>query len=215
VGTESDTPWQLDSAEAAAMAVIIRPTSVRMAGSCAVNPSNLANDVLEPSSLVDYFDSLFRYALKLTRNHAEAEDLVQETYVRTFQHMDSVRNPNSIKSWMFTILRNIWTSSQRRSKVASIDTEIDVSSAANAAIDSAGNAYVNYVRVFEVDLVRRALSLLSLETRQILILREYDELSYKAIADLLGCPVGTVMSRLARARFKLRTVLSTIESAQC
>jgi RNA polymerase sigma-70 factor (ECF subfamily) len=164
---------------------------------------------VEAPNLVIYLDSLFRYALILTRHHADAEDLVQETYVRAFQKIDSVRNPNSVKSWMFTILRNTWTSQKRRQKSTRIETEFDLSSIRDIDHNLAGDALSHYEKHYEREVVRKALQQLPLEDREILILREYDDLSYKRIADILNCPIGTVMSRLARARLKLRDLLST------
>jgi RNA polymerase sigma-70 factor (ECF subfamily) len=164
--------------------------------------------LLETSNLVEYLDGLFRYALLLTRHRSDAEDLVQETYVRAFEKIDSVRDPDSTRAWMYAILRNTWTSHQRRLSIAHIEAGIDLSSIPCADGDRANNALSQYERGFERERVHRALQQLPLEAREILILREFDDLSYRKIADIMSCPVGTVMSRLARARLKLRDLLS-------
>lgn len=143
----------------------------------------------------------------LTRHYSDAEDLVQETYVRAFQKIDYVCNPESIKSWIFSILRNTWVSQQRHQRRVRIETPIDLLSIPDTRGESI-NAYWQYEQLLESDLVRKALQQLPLEAREILLLREFEDLSYEAIADILNCPVGTVMSRIARARLKLRNLLS-------
>lgn len=165
---------------------------------------------MEASSLLDYFDSLFRYALVLTRHESDAEDLVQETYVRALRRIDSIRNPDNVKSWMITILRNAWTSQQRRTKKASNEIEFDLSSIPDTEGERKYNGLSCCERSFERDLVCNVLTQLPPQLREILILREFDDLSYREIADILNCPVGTVMSRLARARLKLRNLLSAV-----
>jgi RNA polymerase sigma-70 factor (ECF subfamily) len=166
---------------------------------------------VERSNLVNYLDGLLRYALTLTRHYSDAEDLVQETYVRAFQKIDDVRNPDSIKPWMFAILRNAWISRQRHLRRIRIEPTIDLSSIPDTEGNSTNNALLCYERGLKSDLVHRALQQLPIEAREILILREFDNLSYREIAEILNCPVGTVMSRLARARLRLRSLLSTTQ----
>ena len=163
----------------------------------------------------EYLDGLYSYAVVLSRNRTEAEDLVQETCLRALRAMERLRPDSNIKSWLFTILRNIWLNQLRQSRagpnLADIDLEED---AANRAVDTAKDAYATYVSNMEHEQVRKAIQQLPIEFREIILLREYEELSYEEIASLLDCPVGTVMSRLARARSRLRDLLMVVSPAQ-
>jgi RNA polymerase sigma-70 factor, ECF subfamily len=158
----------------------------------------------------EYLDALYSYAVVLSRNRAEAEDLVQETCLRALRAMQRLRSDSNIKSWLFTILRNIWLNQLRHSRTAGEVFELDLDgNGANLAVDTAKDAYATYVSNVEREQVRQAIQQLPLEFREVILLREYEELSYEEIASLLDCPVGTVMSRLARARTKLREWLCT------
>lgn len=166
-------------------------------------------DKADPFS-TDYINGLYGYAMVLTHNHAEAEDLVQETYVRAIAAMSRLRPDSNIKAWLFKILRNIWFNQLRKRRsdpqIVQADMERDsIESMVNPGKDS----YEVYAGAVERERVRAAIQELSLEFREIILLREYEELSYQEIANLLDCPTGTVMSRLARARSKLRTILSS------
>lgn len=157
--------------------------------------------------LGEYLDALYSYALVLSRNHTEAEDLVQETCLRALRAMGRLRSDSNIKSWLFTILRNIWLNQLRQSPAPdAADIDLD-ESVANRA-DTAKDAYANYVSNIEREQVRNAIQQLPLKFREIILLREYEELSYEEIATLLDCALGTVMSRLARARSRLRDLLT-------
>ncbi|WP_213804711.1 sigma-70 family RNA polymerase sigma factor [Granulicella sp. dw_53] len=166
---------------------------------------------MQDTSLSGYIDGLYGYAMALARNPTEAEDLVQETYVRAIGAMGSLRADSNVKSWLFTILRNIWLNQlrQRRTTPKLIELDVDESTA-DIAIDRSKDPLAIYVSKTESEWVREAIQQLPLEFREIILLREYEELSYQEIATLLDCPPGTVMSRLARARAKLRTLLSSI-----
>jgi RNA polymerase sigma-70 factor (ECF subfamily) len=157
----------------------------------------------------EYLDGLYGYAMVLSRNRTEAEDLVQETCLRALRAMDRLRADGSVKSWLFTILRNIWLNQlrQRRTTPDAIELDADENRAYEPA-DAAQDPYTEYVNRVEREQVRAAIQQLPLEFREIILLREYEELSYQEIAALLDCPPGTVMSRLARARSKLRDLLS-------
>jgi RNA polymerase sigma-70 factor (ECF subfamily) len=122
--------------------------------------------------------------------------------------MDGLRSGDSAKSWLFTILRNTWLNQLRHRRTAPdlIDLDADENRAYEPA-DAAQNPHREYVSRVEREQVRAAIQQLPVEFREIVILREYEELSYQEIAAILNCPVGTVMSRLARARAKLRDLL--------
>jgi RNA polymerase sigma-70 factor, ECF subfamily len=157
-----------------------------------------------------YLDALYSYAVVLSRNRTEAEDLVQETCLRALRAMARLRPDSNIKSWLFTILRNIWLNNLRQSRTA---LEVGENHA-NDPLDTAKDPHATYISSMEQEQVRHAIEQLPLEFREIILLREYEELSYEEIATLLGCPAGTVMSRLARARSKLRDLLLVASLSQ-
>jgi RNA polymerase sigma-70 factor, ECF subfamily len=157
----------------------------------------------------EYLDGLYGYAMVLSHNRAEAEDLVQETCLRALRAIDRLRADSSVKSWLFTILRNIWLNQVRQRRTAPDLVELDAGeNSANEPADAAQDPLTEYVSRVEREQVRAAIQQLPVEFREVIILREYEELSYQEIAALLDCPPGTVMSRLARARSKLRDLLS-------
>jgi RNA polymerase sigma-70 factor, ECF subfamily len=164
--------------------------------------------------LQEYLDGLYSYGLVLSRNPAVAEDLAQETCLRALRAMKRLRPDSNVKSWLFTILRNIWLNQLRQRKTAPDIVELDADEhVANRAVDSSRDPHAAYVSDLEGKQVRRAIEQLPLEFREIILLREYEELSYEEIATMLECPVGTVMSRLARARSKLRDHLAAAAMA--
>jgi RNA polymerase sigma-70 factor (ECF subfamily) len=166
----------------------------------------------------EYLDGLYGYAMVLSRNSTDAEDLVQETCLRALRAVDRLRSDSSAKSWLFTILRNIWLNQVRQRRTAPDLIELDADeNGAYEPADTAQDPHSGYVNRVEHEQVRAAIQQLPVEFREIIILREYEELSYQEIAALLDCPPGTVMSRLARARSRLRELLSgglTVTRAQ-
>jgi RNA polymerase sigma-70 factor, ECF subfamily len=158
---------------------------------------------------IEYLNGLYSYSLVLTRNHADAEDLVQETYVRAIQAMDRLRPDSNTKGWLFTILRNVWRNQLRKLRNSPLMVAIDVDNGVvNSVAESSMNPHDLYVSKLEVGQVREAIQELPVEFREIILLREFEDLSYQEIASVIDRPVGTVMSRLARARGKLRDLLS-------
>jgi RNA polymerase sigma-70 factor (ECF subfamily) len=162
------------------------------------------------ATVIDHLDGLYSYALVLTRNHAEAEDLVQETYVRALPAMGRLRTDSNTKGWLFTILRNVWLNQLRkwRNGPQMIEIEGD-DGVANSIVEPSKDSHDLYVSKLEAEQVRAAIEELPADFREIILLREYEDLSYQEIANVLDCPVGTVMSRLGRARAKLRVLLPT------
>jgi RNA polymerase sigma-70 factor (ECF subfamily) len=162
---------------------------------------------------LEHADGLFAYAMALTRNSFEAEDLVQETYVRAMEAMGRLREHSNVKAWLYTILRNIRLNQIRQRRTRPKLVELDAhQNAADFVIDPARDPHSLYVNKVKKQQVRVALHQLSEEYREIIVLREYADLSYQEIASLLNCPLGTVMSRLARARSKLGTLLSATQT---
>jgi RNA polymerase sigma-70 factor, ECF subfamily len=136
--------------------------------------------------LSQHIDGLYSYALALSRSRVDAEDLVQETYVRAIPAVRRLRKESDAKGWMFTILRNIWLNQLRQPE-----------------------PHARLLTSLDQDQVRQAVSRLPVESREVILLREFEDLSYQEIAGVLKCPIGTVMSRLGRARSELRALLSS------
>ena len=164
---------------------------------------------LDAATGLEYLDSLYSYAMVLTRNHAEAEDLVQETYVRAIPAMSRLRPDSNIKGWLFRILRNAWLNQLRKRRTAPehMLSETEDGTVVEV-VEPSKDAYHTLVSKIDIERVRGAIQALSPNFREIILLREFEELSYDEIASLLDCPIGTVMSRLARARTKLRELLT-------
>ena len=164
---------------------------------------------MEDTTLPAYMDGLYAYAMVLSRNPAMAADLVQETYLRALKAKESLRPDSNVKSWLFTILRNIWLNHLRHEragpKIAELDSDENL---ADVSVATTEDPHDLYARNLQREQVRTAIQQLPIEFREIIILREYEELSYSEIANVLQCPMGTVMSRLARARSRLGDLLS-------
>jgi RNA polymerase sigma-70 factor, ECF subfamily len=158
---------------------------------------------------LDHLDGLYGYAMTLTRNRAEAEDLVQETYLRAMNAFGRLRPDSNLKSWLFTILRNIRLNQVRGGLNKPGLVRIDEPAGAQKQFEdkSARDPLLLYLsKVKEAD-VRATIEKLPDAYREVIVLREFEELSYEEIAEVLGCSPGTVMSRLSRARDKLKGML--------
>jgi RNA polymerase sigma-70 factor (ECF subfamily) len=160
-------------------------------------------------------DSLFNLALKLTRNRKDAEDLVQETYLRAFRFFDSYEKGTNIKAWMFRILRNTFINRYRAGKKRPEDVDyakveetyeriIDEEYLAKRRMPSPEDSVMAGIPGQEV---QDAIAALPEEYRTVLILALLEDLSYKEIASVLSVPLGTVMSRLHRGRKILQGTL--------
>jgi RNA polymerase sigma-70 factor (ECF subfamily) len=157
------------------------------------------------ATLSFYIDGLYGYAMVLTGNATAAADLVQETYARAMEAMGPLREDRNAKACLYTILRNVGLKQVRQKRSGPELLE----KTADRVIETAKDPHALHVSKVEVEQVREAIMRLPLEFREIILLREYGELSYHEIALLLDCPPGTVMLRMATARSKLRTLLPT------
>lgn len=158
---------------------------------------------------VEYIDSLYRYAIVLTGRHADAEDLVQETYLRSIEAYHRLREDSNVRGWLLTILRNLWFNELRKHRNRPQHVEVDAGShTADRLVASGRDAHQILEGEEDVVRVRAAMKKLPAQFREILVLREFEDLSYQEIATVLNCPAGTVMSRLGRARAKLRNLLT-------
>jgi len=164
---------------------------------------------------LEYVTPLFNLALNLTRNRRDAEDLVQETYLRAYRFFDSYRPGTHMKAWLFRILRNTFINRYRAAKVR--PTEVDftkVEQSYERAIDEQFLTEHRQASPEEVvmngvvdDEIEAAMAMLPEEYRSVVILALVDNLSYNEIASALSIPLGTVMSRLHRGRKLLQSQL--------
>jgi RNA polymerase sigma-70 factor (ECF subfamily) len=158
------------------------------------------------SALVDtQYEALFRYAYRLSGSAADAEDLTQETFGKAFARFSQLREPEHAKAWLFRILRNLYlhkVRDQKRHRVVPLDSVGDVMGNTEEATSEV-----------EPEKLQAALNDLEEGFRTPLILFYFEEFSYREIAEQLDLPIGTVMSRLARAKTYLRSKLAPEESA--
>jgi RNA polymerase sigma-70 factor (ECF subfamily) len=165
---------------------------------------------MQDPKLITFLDGLFRYAITLSHDRTTAEDLVQETYLRALPAVRKLKPNSNVKSWLFTILRNIWLNQLRGRRVTqSTDDAQGENYEPQQPIEQ--GPHQSYVSAMEQQRVRDAIAQLPVHFREIILLREFEELPYEDIAGVLNCPIGTVMSRLARARVQLREMLSGSE----
>src|SRR5712692_3609431 len=155
--------------------------------------------------VLPHLDAVFNYARWLTKNEADAEDVVQDAYVRALRFFSSLRGEDA-RAWLFTIVRNTWYGRFPRRAGSPVMTVAD-EEAENRA-DASLDPEAQLIQHQTVEEVRRALETLPTDFREVLVLRELEGLSYKEIAAIVGIPLGTVMSRLARARERLAGVLA-------
>ena len=154
------------------------------------------------------FDSLYNFARWLARDSNDAEDLVQETYLKALRSFASFQSGTNFRAWMFRILKNTFLSScstlERRMTVA-MDSEED---GPELAVENQTPETILMNRSSSQQ-VQRAIDDLPVHYRETLLLCEVEEMSYQEIAEILSVPIGTVMSRLARARKAVRTALDS------
>jgi RNA polymerase sigma-70 factor, ECF subfamily len=158
------------------------------------------------------FDALYNFARWLAHDSNDAEDLVQETYLKALRSFASFQSGTNFRAWIFRILRNNFLSSrsklERRMTVA-MDSEED---GPELAVDTETPETILMNR-FNSQLVQRAIDDLPVHYREALLLCEVEEMSYQEIAEILTIPIGTVMSRLARARKAVRESLLSAPGA--
>ena len=154
-----------------------------------------------------FLDDVYTLARYLLRDAADAEDAVQECFLRAFKHFDSYRGP-AMKPWLFAILRNVCRAEYaRRASTPTSPIEDVPESAEQAPLwhEAQETPEAQLLRRWDSDTVRRLIATLAEPFRETFVLREVQNLSYREIADVAEVPVGTVMSRLARARAMLRS----------
>ena len=154
-----------------------------------------------------YLDDVYTLARYLLRNPADAEDAVQECYLRALRHFDGYRGP-AMKPWLFAILRNVCHAEFARraaSPAGAIDDVPEAPEQTPLWHEAQETPEAQMLRKRDAAAIHRLIDALAEPFRETLVLRDINNLSYREIADAVGAPVGTVMSRLARARAMLRS----------
>ena len=167
------------------------------------------------TQVLPHLDAAYRYARRLARSPGDADDLVQDAVLRAFRGFSGLRGAN-VKAWLLTIVRNChftaYKLQARRPSAGSADS-IDSSHEQSIAAPDQDPERISMHQDDERTL-EKLLSSLSEEHREVLSLREIDDLSYSEIAVITNLPIGTVMSRLARARSALRSQWSKMEPGE-
>jgi RNA polymerase sigma factor (sigma-70 family) len=154
--------------------------------------------------VLPHLDAAFNYARWLTKSDADAEDVVQDAAVRALRFFSSLRNDDA-RAWLLTIVRNTWYA--RFSKVGHADQRAIFDDMKDERSDEQLNPEALAIQRQAVERVRRAIEQLPVDFREVIVLRELEGLSYKEIAAVIATPIGTVMSRLARARERLLAIM--------
>jgi RNA polymerase sigma-70 factor, ECF subfamily len=157
---------------------------------------------------IQHLDTLYRGALRLTRDSTQAEDLVQDTYVRALRYQGSYRPGTNMKAWLFAIMRNLFWDRFKggRPEDLSLDGDDEHSLYDTLEDDGAGPEETALDRL-AADEVIEAVDTLPEIHREVVLLVDVEGFSYKETADVLDVPIGTVMSRLHRARQQLQKTL--------
>ena len=154
------------------------------------------------------FAKLYNFAHWLTQDRAAAEDLVQETYMKALRGFSSFRQGTNFRAWMYKILRNTFLTTQTGLKAwASVSLDSDSDGDAPMPTMSETPESVLLARV-QQETIQNALEKLPVKFREIVLLCDLEEMSYQEIGEMLGIPLGTVMSRLSRARKAMRVLLT-------
>jgi len=174
------------------------------------------NDAFAAAAL-EFLDSLYGTALRLTRNADRAQDLVQDTYLKAIRARGRFRPGSNLRAWLYTILHNTWRNRQRDGARAKVEFDSEV---AERSAEGGGQPVGRPMETPESLLLREtlnddlqaALDELGESFREVVWLRDVDELTYQEIADVLDIPIGTVMSRLSRGRKHLYDRLVRLRS---
>jgi RNA polymerase sigma factor (sigma-70 family) len=163
-----------------------------------------------------HLDDIFALARYLMRSTADAEDATQECYVRALQHFDSYHGP-AMKPWLLAILRNVCNAEFARRGKRDMSTDCSENEPAAEEVpmwqEPQASPEIVLLRSQDGATIRRLIAELPPAFREAIVLREVNDLSYQQIAEVAGVPVGTVMSRLARARSMLRSAWNVAEAS--
>ena len=162
-----------------------------------------------------YMDQLYSHALRLTKNPADAEDLVQETYLKGYKAFNSFKDGTNLRAWLFRILTNSFINAYRKKQRSFDEQEVEDIEAFNT-LSSAGYSSNTHLGISAEDALFERLTDDEIQTaidslpgtyKDVVLLADVQGFSYKEIAEILDVPDGTVMSRLHRARAKLKDLL--------
>ncbi len=155
-------------------------------------------------TVLPHLDAAYNLARWLTRNERDAEDVVQEAFLRALRHFRTFKGGDA-RPWLLAIVRNTFYTWRKRNRLP--EEEIPFEDDKQPVAEDGSNPEKLLLRETDRQLLRNAMQLLPREFLEVLVLREFEELSYKQIAEVIHVPTGTVMSRLARARKRLLNVL--------
>lgn len=161
----------------------------------------MAQTAMSVQTLIDaHYETLYRYAYRLSGRSTDADDLTQETFIKALTQLPQLRNPDRVKSWLFSILRNAYLHrirDEKRHRFHSLESVGDIA-----------DDEMELPSEIDPKILQAALNELDEVFRTPLILFYFDDFSYRDIAEQMDLPIGTVMSRLARAKAYLRTRLA-------
>jgi RNA polymerase sigma-70 factor (ECF subfamily) len=166
-------------------------------------PSTAQESLSPMGILLTHLDAAYNLARWLLRDQTEAEDAVQEAYLRAFRHCESFRGGDG-RAWLLTIVRNRCYDRLKEGAVFT-DSTFEEEAYASKTMLNQESALLQLERTAQV---RRAFEKLPAHLREVLALREFEEMSYSEIAAVVGIPMGTVMSRLSRGRLQLKQMFS-------
>ena len=190
-----------------------------MAGMPETEPDNGVSDDLKTrfnDEAMPLLDQLYGGALRMTRNPQDAEDLVQETYLKAYKNFASFTPGTNLKAWLYRIMTNTYINSyrkkQRRPLETSADDVTDNQLYTSSSHDSTGleSAEVEALKAMPNSRISDALNSLNEDYRMVVYYADVEGLAYKEIAEVMDIPIGTVMSRLHRGRKQLRGMLKDV-----
>jgi RNA polymerase sigma factor (sigma-70 family) len=168
-------------------------------------PAGKGKHELFERSVLPYLNSAYNLARWLTRNEHDAEDVVQEAFLRALRSFDTFTVGRDARAWLLTIVRNSCRTWHRQNRSREMNMEWDLD--AEPAVASWSDPEAVLINNANSQVIHEAMDYLPFEYREVLVLRELEELSYKEISEIVEIPLGTVMSRLSRARKELYTRL--------
>ncbi len=165
------------------------------------------------AATMPFVDPLFNTAFRLTRNAQDAEDLVQETYLKAYRHYDKFQEGTNLKAWLFKIMKNSFINNYRKkqrvppqSDFADLEGSLE-SRVIEDAVSRIKDPEEEFLESIVDEQVQTALDSLPADYRMAVVLADLENFSYKEIAEILDVPVGTVMSRLYRGRKQLEAAM--------
>jgi RNA polymerase sigma-70 factor (ECF subfamily) len=178
-----------------------RPNAAQPAAERTVaTPSDVARLITE------HHEAVYRYAYRLAGGAPDAEDLTQQTFLIAQQRLHQLREPEKARGWLYAVLRSVYLKSRRKPHpVPAANLELDVDKLPDPAVPAEG---------FDPELLQAAINGLPDEFKLVVLMFYFEDCSYKEIAEQLNLPLGTVMSRLSRAKGRLREVLSAERDSQ-